>query len=381
MQLDFIGSAKPTIGVEIELQILDPDTLDLTPKSELLLEKCQSIGLDRVKAEIHQSMLEVDSEISADVTQCREFLRSRIQGLSKAADELGLDVAVSGTHPFQRWSDRLISSTNRYQNLLQKYQWLVRRMNVYGLHVHIGMESGNQALAVSNAAIRYLPHLLALSANSPFWQELDTGMQSSRINIMESFPFAGIPPYFKTWSEIEHYCSTLGRAGAIRTIKDLYWYIRPNLEYGTIEFRICDATPKLDETMALVALIQCLVVFLSQNTQTDDSEWRWSKEQHWIAPENQWIAARDGLEGIITVDAWGQKQKLSEAIFQLIEQLSPTAKSLNCHAELQYIRHIIANGNGAKRQRHVFHETGSLREVVRDSINEFKLQTCLTTSL
>lgn len=380
MPLEFIGSLKPTIGVEIELQILDPESLDLTPKAELLLEKCQSLGLERVKAEIHQSMLEVDSEISDDVKQCQEFLSTRIQQLNLTANELGLQLAVSGTHPFQRWSDRLISNHDRYQNLHQKYQWLVRRMNVYGLHVHIGVESGEQALKISNALVRYLPHLLALSANSPFWQGLDTGMQSSRINIMESFPLAGIPHQFDHWSDFEHYCETLGRAGAIRSIKDLYWFIRPNLEYGTIEFRICDALSTLDETMALVALIQSLVVFVSKNIKTNPHEWVWSKEKQWIAPENQWNAARDGLEGIITTDSGGQRQKISESILQLVERLSPTARSLNCIEELQNINHIITNGNGAQRQRNIFKETQSLRDVVNASIKGFGLNAAMIST-
>ncbi len=368
MPLEFIGSSKPSIGVEIELQILDPETLDLTPKAELLLDKCLSFGLERVKAEIHQSMVEVDSEISDDVKQCRKFLSSRIKKLNLMANQLGLQLAVLGTHPFQRWSDRLISNDDRYQNLHQKYQWLVRRMNVYGLHVHIGIKSGEQALRISTALVRYLPHLLALSANSPFWQGLDTGMQSSRVNIMESFPLAGIPHQFNHWSEFEHYCDTLGHAGAIRSIKDLYWFIRPNLKFGTIEFRICDALSSLDETMALVALIQSLVVFVSKNIETNHHEWVWSKEQQWIAPENQWNAARDGLDGTITTDSGGQRQKISESILQLIEKLSPTAISLNCIEELHYINQIIINGNGAQRQRNVFKETKSLRDVVNGSI-------------
>jgi carboxylate-amine ligase len=372
MPLEFIGSSKPTIGVEIELQILDPKSLDLIPKAELLIEKCQSLDIERVKTEIHLSMLEVDSEISDDVKQCRNFLSSRIHRLNLTAKELGLQLAVLGTHPFQRWRDRIISNQDRYQNVYQKYQWLARRVNVYGLHVHIGIESGEQAIRLSNALVQYLPHLLALSANSPFWQGIDTWMQSSRVNIMESFPLAGIPHPFNQWSDFEHYCETLERAGAIRSIKDLYWYIRPNLEFGTIEFRICDALSTLDETMAIVALIQSLVVFVSRNIETHPHEWLWSKEQQWIAPENQWNAARDGLEGIITTDAGKQRQKISESILQLVDRLSPTARSLNCFEELQYINQIVTNGNGAQRQRNLYQKTHSLRDVVKASVMEFE---------
>lgn len=368
MALNFIGSSTPTIGVEVELQIIDPQTLDLTPKAEELLNKCQSEGLDRIKAEIHQSMLEVDTEISADVKQCRSYLRARCQKLNRIANQLGLRLATSGTHPFQHWCDRLISNHDRYQYLFQKYQWLAKRMNVYGLHVHIGVKNGNHALAISKLLTCYLPHLLALSANSPFWQGVDTGMQSTRVNIMESFPFAGTPNPFHQWNEFEHYCEILQKTGVISSIKDLYWFIRPNLEFGTLEFRICDTMSTLDETMALVALIQSLVVFAETNLDPEG----WSIESHWIAPENHFRAARDGLEAII-IHADGQSQKISESILELIENLTPTAIKLNCYEELQYVKHIVKNGNGAQRQRDIFIETQSLRDVVIASINEFNL--------
>lgn len=372
MSLEFKGSSKPTIGVEIELQIIDPDSLDLIPKSELLLEKCQESGLDRVKVEIHQSMLEIDSEISYNVKQCRECLSSTIQRLNIFSINLGLQLAIAGTHPFQRWNDRIISNVDRYQDLHKKYQWLVRRMNVYGLHVHIGVKSGQHALAISNALSPYLPHLLALSANSPFWQGVDTGMQSSRVNIMQSFPFGGNPHSFNSWSEFEHYYETLKRAGAISSMKDLYWFIRPNLQFGTIEFRICDAMSSLDDTMAIVAMIQCMVVYFGEKIETNPEQFLWSKEQQWIAPENLWTAERDGLDGIITINSY-KKQKIAESIQELITMLVPTAKKLNCFEELQHIEHIISYGNGAQRQLDIFNKTNSFREVVKASIREFEL--------
>lgn len=372
MTLEFMGSPEPSLGVEIELQILDAKTLDLTPQSELLIRKSKEAGLERIKSEVHQSMLEIDSEISQDVKQCRSFLTARAKRLSGIADELGLELAVAGTHPFQRWTDRLFCPEERYLNLHSRYRWLARRMNVYGLHVHVGVKSGELALAISNALVRYLPHLLALSANSPFWQGMDTGMNSSRINIMDSFPFSGIPQQFKRWSEFEHYYHTLSHAGVISSLKDLYWHIRPNLGFGTVEFRICDAMSSLDETMSVVALIQCLVDFSSESLQSQTDDWLWSQEQQWISPENQWIAARDGLNGIIITGEQGKRQKISESILELIEKLFPTAKKLNCYEELQYVAQIVAKGNGARRQREIFTNTQSFQEVVMNAIHEFK---------
>jgi carboxylate-amine ligase len=313
-------------------------------------------------------MIEIDSEISNDVKQCRGFLTDRLIRLNGIAEKLGLQLAVTGTHPFQKWQERLISSGDRYQNLHDKYQWLVRRMNVYGMHVHVGVATGDRALAICSEMTKYLPHLLALSANSPFWHGVDTGMQSSRVNILDAFPFAGLPLLSSSWQEFEHYYDTLHHVGAIKSLKDLYWYVRPNLLYGTVEVRICDAMTTLDETMAVVALIHCLIVKINEDL---DSGIKWTQQHHWIAPENQWIAARDGLEGMIIVDLQGRRQKISEAVLELIELLLPIAKTLNCQEELHLINRIIESGNGAQRQKKILSETGSFKEVVAKARDEF----------
>jgi carboxylate-amine ligase len=370
MPLKFHGSSKPTVGVEIELQLLDPETLDLTPQSEKILAQCCAEGEDRVKAEVHQSMIEIDSEISNDFKQCRGFLTDRLIRLNGVAEKLGLQLAITGTHPFQRWQERLISNGDRYQYLHDKYQWVFRRMNVYGMHVHVGVESGDRAIAICCAMTKYLPHLLALSANSPFWHGVDTGMQSSRINILDAFPFAGLPQLVTSWQEFEHYYDTLHQVGAIKSIKDLYWYIRPNLLFGTVEVRICDAMTTLDETMAVAALIHCLIMKINDDLDSG-KEMKWTQQHQWIAPENQWIAARDGLDGMIVVDLQGTRQKISEAVLELIELLLPIAKTLNCEEELLLLNHIIDLGNGAQRQKKIFSETGSLKEVVAKARDEF----------
>jgi len=352
-----------TIGVEIELQLLDPKTFDLIPVSENLLKECRINGLDRVKAEIHRSMLEIDSEISSDIKEARNYLEDRLVALNSIAESSGVQLCMTGTHPFQQWKDRLISKSDRYEFLHEKYQWLVRRMNVYGLHVHVGMPSGDRALAVSQAMIQYLPHLLALSANSPYWQGIDTGMQSSRVSIMEAFPFSGIPPYFKSWNDLQYFFNTMYRVGSITSLKDLYWYIRPNLDFGTIEFRICDVMSTLSETMAVVALIHCLVARVNKQLDEGLSQ-EWSQELHWIAPHNLWIAARDGLEGNIIIDLEGGSANISNSILDLVEQLSSIANDLSCLEELEYLKRMVFQGNGAQRQRAVYAETSSLLQVV-----------------
>jgi carboxylate-amine ligase len=372
MSLIFQGSEAPTLGVEIELQILNADSLDLSPHSPLILSACKKQGLERVNSEIHQSMIEVNSEISKNVKECGEDLQRRIFRLQQIVESEGLKLALTGTHPFQNWSERLISHELRYQHLHDKFQWLIRRMNIYGMHVHIGVPTGDRALSICKEITRYLPHLLALSANSPYWHGIDTGMQSSRVNILDAFPFSGLPLFTNNWKDFEEYYTTMHLVGAINSFKDLYWYVRPHLRYGTVEVRICDGLSTLKETLALVAFIQCLVHLINQ--QLDDPSFStWTQKHHWIASENLWTAARDGLEGFVINDLKGKKQKISNAIFELIETLIPIAKDLNCLEELQDIGTILHQGNGASRQRKIYDDTQSLREVVRETQQVFEM--------
>ncbi len=366
MALEFIGSDGATIGVEVELQIIDPMTMDLTPRAQEVLMLCEQRGISHVKAEVHQSMLEIDTKVSADVKECRKCLESTLSDLHGVTEDLGLLLSTSGTHPFQNWPERQIFPNARYMILQKKFRWLVKRMNVYGLHVHLGVSDGEKAMTLSRAMYRFLPHLLALSANSPFWHGQDTGMQACRPSIMESFPTGGLPPYLENWKQLELYFETMVHAGAVKSPKDLYWYIRPNIEFGTIEFRICDAGNSVQEIMAIVAFIQNLVEMVDR----DPSKWKWDQRQHWVAPENHWIAARDGLEGVITAGASGEKKQISEEIYSLIDELSPIARSLNNYDELTYLKTILRHGNGAMRQREVFKETRDLAQVVKKCAEE-----------
>ena len=371
MAIDFSGSLKPTIGVEIELQLIDPETRDLTPQSLKLLDLCQDCGIDRVKAEITQAMVEIDSEISHDVKQCRRYLEERAARLRSVADKLGIQFCVSGTHPFQRWTERKIYPSERYLYLVEKFRWLARRLTVYGIHVHVGVDSGEKAIAISNAVLKYLPHLLALSASSPYWEGVDTGLQSCRAGVMESFPISGLPYYFLNWQEYEKYCSVMQRAGAITSLKDLYWYVRPNPSFGTLEFRICDGVPTLTETMALAALIQSLVVWIDEGLNRGTRPRKIKMQRYWIAPENQWVAARDGLKGMIIVNDEGDRRSISDDVLKLIDDVAPVSQQLNCYEELLHLKDIVQNGTSAERQRAVFAEKQNLQDVVDLLVKEF----------
>lgn len=369
MALLFQKSDKPSIGVEIEIQLLDPKTLDLIPEASQLIHACQLAGLERVKCEVHRSVVEIDSEVSSDVKECRDFLSNRLIRLYEIAEKLGITLAITGTHPFQKWEERLISQGARYEWLHEKYRWLFKRMNVYGLHVHVGVRSGNRALKISKKLAPFLPHLLALSANSPYWHGVDTGMDSTRINIMDSFPFGGSPESFETWEEFETYVKTLKKCNVIASLKDLYWHIRPNLDFGTLEFRICDGLSTLTETMAVVALIHCLVVWVDRNLERGELI---PKPKRWMEKENLWLAARDGLDARILTDDQGTREMISKSLENLISRLLPIAKELNCLEELQFIHQMIERGNGAKKQRVLYEKTGSFKSVVKQAITELK---------
>jgi len=359
--------------VEIELQLINPSTFDLIGRSEELLAVCKDHKLEKIKAEIHQSMIEVNTAICQNVKECRLCLDESFKNLQTLCRSLNISLASTGTHPFQLWKDRKIFPDQRYLYLKEKFQWLAQRMNVYGMHVHIGVSSGDRALALSNILIKYLPHFLALSSSSPFWQSIDTGLHSCRVGIMESFPYAGLPRCFSNWQEFEYYYDTLVQAGAISSLKDLYWFIRPNPTFGTLEIRIFDALPTLEETLAVVSFVHCLTVWLDQFLEDHSSFLAGFSNRpiFWITPANIWTAARDGLDAVISIDEKGTKRRLREDIAKLVEDLAPVAKSLNCEEELQGIHKILIYGTSSQRQRKLFSKTRQFQDIVNMAIKEF----------
>ena len=367
MDLVFQGSPEPTIGVEIEVQLIDPETRDLAPRSPELLNLCEARQLAHVTTELHQSMFEVNSGVARTVPECRQNIEKTFQELDPLVDHLGLKLAVSGTHPFQRWTERKFFPGERFLYLEEKFQWLARLMNIYGLHVHVGVRDGDRAMHIARSAAKYIPHLIALSASSPFWDQADTGMSSCRIGMIEAFPISGMPQPFAKWGQFTRYIETLHKSKAITSLKDIYWHIRPNPTFGTIEFRACDGLSTLSETMALVALIQALVVYLDgaslQATPTEVIQ------NSWIAPENVWRAARYGLDADVIVDE--QEKPLRGEIEALLTLLHPVAEKLGGAKELAYLRTILKEGNGASRQREVFGREQHLVAVVDDLVGRF----------
>ena len=367
MKIAFNGSPRPTVGVELELQLLDPETMNLVAGAPAILQRTKD--LSHVKAELIESTIELNTDVCEDVAAVRRDLTERIRQLLEVADELGYLVACVGTHPFSKWVEQRITDSERYRRLVDQCQWPARRLMIFGVHVHVGIESGEKAIAISNGLTTYLPHLLALSASSPFFNDADTGLASCRSKIFESLPTAGLPYRLLDWAEFQRLMITLVSAKAIESIREIWWDVRPHPNFGTIEVRICDGLPTLDEVMAVTALIQTLVVWLGN--QYDEGEYL-PLHRHWIVRENKWRAARWATDAEIIVDEDGNLERLDESLARLVEAVTPVAKQLGSHVELQGVGAMLRTGLSYRRQRRIYDETGDYAEVMKALVREFR---------
>ncbi|MCG8603807.1 glutamate--cysteine ligase, partial [bacterium] len=343
MKINFNGSPRPTLGVELELQIIDPETKNLISGAQQIMEIAN--GDSHVKPELIQSTIELNTDVCDDIATVRMDLSERLNRLIEVCDKLGYELSCVGTHPFARWSEQEITPQDRYHMLIDRCQWPARRLMIFGLHVHVGVPSGEKAIAIFNALSTFLPHLLALSASSPFFDADETGLASTRVKIFETLPTAGLPYRLLNWAEFQRFMITLVNAKAIESIREVWWDIRPHPGFGTVELRICDGLPTLNEIVAVTAFIQALVVWLSE--QYDEGAYL-PVPRHWIVRENKWRAARWSVDADIITDEEGNLQSLSEAIHELLEQLTPVSKRLGSHEELMAVEKIMKAGPSYK---------------------------------
>lgn len=357
--IPFNGSPRPTLGVEVELQIIDPITRNLTSRSVQILERIPDEM--PIKQELTQSTIEVVTGICNSVAESRADLTRSLEVLYEIGDELGHTYAAAGTHPFAQWREQSIYPNERYQNLVKRIQWPARRLMIYGLHVHVGVKSGEKAIAICNALTKYLPHLLALSASSPFIDFEDTGLASARTKIFEGMPTAGLPFRLSNYSEFQSFMNSLINADAIESIREIWWDIRPHPTFGTIEVRICDCPSTLTETAAITALTQCLIDWLDSCYDTGLMP---ELLRPWIVRENKWRAARYGLEANVIVDNAGTQRRLSDDVEDLVGRLTGHARHLECEEELQDVLKFLQDGASYQRQRKIFGETSSFQETI-----------------
>lgn len=366
MRIDFVSSAGPTLGVEVELQVIDPVTRDLTSDGgRRLLARLSAphgpSGHPKVKPEFYAPTVEAITGICDSVAQARADLAGTITEISQAAQAEGVALACAGVHPFALWSEQTISPDARYRALLDEMRWTAERLLIYGIHVHVGIRSPEKCIRIANALAGYIPHLLALSASSPYLQGHDTGLASSRSKIFEALPTSGLPARFADWAGFESFMDTMVASGAISTVREVWWDIRPHPGFGTIEVRVCDGIPRLDDIASIAALVQSLVVWLDS---LDDRGYRLPVHRHWVLRHNKWKAARYGLDGPIITDTLGTLRPIRSAVEDMLEELAPTARRLHCSDELGAVHDILARGPSYLRQRAMVQQGASLADVV-----------------
>jgi len=361
--LAFHPSLEPSFGVEVELQILDRESGDLAPGAVRILKACEDDGVAGTTCELMQSMLEVKTGICSTVDEARDQLVARIGRVRNIATSLGYELAMASTHPFHHATTSTIFPDERYAKILERLQWLTYQRVMFGLHVHVGMPDGDTAIGVTNLLVRYLPHLIALSANSPFWQGVDTGLASTRVALYHLLPHAGIPQYFGDWKAFRHYCRVMLDCKTISSFKDIYWDIRPRPDFGTIEIRICDIPPTLTETLRLVALIRTLAVASLRLVKERPRVRRGAERRHWIAVENKWLATRYGLKATFVRTPSGKRRGLAQDVAELVEKLLPVARERGDDKYLAALRHPEKYETGADRQRKHFREHGDWKRL------------------
>ena len=360
MNITFNGSELPTLGVEIEVQLVDEAGALATDTAATKI--LSELGDDTsFKHELLECTIEVITGVCSTVDEVRKDLTSKLERLISVAEGLGYRIVCTGTHPFSPWSDQTVSPDPRYHRLIEDCQWTARRLLIFGVHTHVGVRSGEEAIAVANSLGTYIPHFLALSSSSPFWQGRDTGLASTRSKIFESLPTAGLPYMMENWGQFQRFMRTLIGAGTIRSIREVWWDIRPHPSFGTLELRICDGIPTMDETCAITAFAQALVVWLCDRYKTG---MELPEHRAWTIRDNKWRAARYGLDAEIIRDEEGNLISLRRSIGDMVELLHPIADRLGCREDLQGVMRILERGTSATRQREVYADRKELSAVV-----------------
>ncbi|MFL6288668.1 MAG: glutamate--cysteine ligase [Actinomycetes bacterium] len=372
MHIEFQPSERSSLGIEWELELVDLDTRELTSGASQILEEMALVpGEEHPKAkhELLESTVEVITGICSTVAEAREDLAGTVKDVQAAAAKRNLGVMCSGTHPLTDWTTQQISPSPRYQQLVEQMQWLARRLQIFGVHIHVGVRSPEKAIPINNALMMYIPHFLALSASSPYWVGSDTGLASARSKVFEGLPTAGLPYALSGWDAFEEYMETLISSNTIESIREVWWDIRPHPNFGTVELRICDGIPTLDEISVVAAMAQSLVESLDRQL---DKGYTLPQPRMWLVRENKWRAARYGLDAEIVVDDRGQSVKpVKEAILDLAEDLEPIARKLGCAEELMQVERILEVGASYERQRAVAAANdGDLKAVVDSLLAE-----------
>ncbi len=357
-----------TIGIEEEYMTVDPVTRDLRSHIQAeMLEKGRILLREHVKPELHQSVVEVGTRVCWNIKEARQELVNLRRHMIGLAKENGLRLAAAATHPFGDWREQEIYPDERYKMIVEDMQLVARANLIFGLHVHIGIEDREAAIHLMNAARYFLPHILALSTNSPFWVGMNTGLKSYRCKVFDKFPRTNIPDYFPSWGEYESFINLLIKTHCIDNAKKIWWDIRPHPFFNTLEFRVCDLPMRYEETLALAALIQATVAKLYKLYSANQGFRLYRRA---LIMENKWRAARYGIDGKLIDFGKQTEVPMRDLVREYLELIDDVVDDLDSRPEINYISRILEMGTGADRQLRVFNETKDLKKVVDFIIDE-----------
>jgi len=353
-------TSKPfSLGVEIELQVLDRKSLNLVSRAPDILAMVPDHLKERIKPEFIQSMLEVNTEVCSNMDQVRDSLARLILLAQELADKNDCLLFASSLHPFAKHSDQQLSAHPRYARIMNELQLVGRRFITQGLHVHVGMSNHEAAIRVCDSIRLFLPILLALTCSSPYYEGIDTGLHSYRAKLFEALPLAGMPDQLESWEEYLEMVRLLSNTGIITGVRDLWWDVRPHPDFGTIEIRICDLPSRFSEILAIVALIQGLVAELTESNKHLNPNMQ-------VLKSNKWQAARYGLAGTFVYPLLQKKISMQEAAGEIFAKATPAMEELGTDHYLSDLRQIIESGTSADHQRKIFTEQKKFSAIIKE---------------
>lgn len=359
---DFARSKDNTLGVEWEIALVDPVTRDLVPRAAEVIDEVHARHPDiHLEREFLQNTIELVTPVCVNTKQATQALQRNLDAIKEVADEKGLKLWASGGHPFSDFRTNPLSPKHTYEEIVNRTQYWGQHMLLWGIHCHVGISHEDKVWPIINAVMTKYPHLLAISASSPGWDGIDTGYASNRTMLYQQLPTAGMPYQFRDWDEWVGFMRDQQTSGVINHTGSMHFDVRPAAKWGTIEVRISDATSNLRELAAVVALTHCLVVHFDQMLERGEEL---PTLQPWHVAENKWRGARYGMEALVITSRDTDEEWVTKELESLIDDLRPTAESLQCTEELELVREIIANGAGYQRQRAIYERTGDWKAVV-----------------
>ncbi|MEO6818850.1 MAG: carboxylate-amine ligase [Ginsengibacter sp.] len=350
-----------TLGIEEEYMVVDPETRELKSHEQKIVQEGEKVIKDKIKAEMHQAVVEVGTDICANIDEAFMDVATLRRTVSAIAGDMGLWVGASGTHPFSHWERQLITDHIRYSDIVRELQEAARSNLIFGLHVHVGMENREMAIHIANSARYFLPHIYALSTNSPFWEGRVTGYKSFRTKVFDKFPRTGIPDFFDSIETYDNYIKLLVKTNCIDNAKKIWWDLRVHPFFNTVEFRICDVPLTVQETITIAALFQgiCAKIYKLRMQNLN-----FIMYPRMLINENKWRAGRYGIEGSM-ID-FGKEMEVNTRvlIYELLDFIDDVTGPLGIKSAVGYVHKMLENGTGADRQLKVFEETQSLPTVM-----------------